>query len=119
MYRAILLQDIKASANKTVLRKAGNLRDDTTAAVAFFGAGLLTLPLSHTIDLKHLSAQPFNQVPMTKHFIGVTLYRIGMAYKEGIGTKAKPKKAIKFLEKAVEFGNEEAMKPLESLRSRR
>ncbi|WP_163499650.1 SEL1-like repeat protein [Helicobacter suis] len=119
IYRTILLQDIKASANKTVLRKAGNIRDDTTAAVAFFGAGLLTLPFSHIIDLKHLNVQIFNQFPIRKHFIGITLYRIGMAYKEGIGTKAKPKKAIKFLEKAVDFGNEEAMKALESLRSRR
>ncbi|CAM2862146.1 Hp0519-like protein [Helicobacter felis] len=33
----------------------------------------------------------------------------------GIGTGKKRKKAIKFLEKAVEFGNKEAMQALEGL----
>ncbi|WP_163535412.1 SEL1-like repeat protein [Helicobacter suis] len=112
MYRAILLKDIKASANMTALSKTNQHE------ILSFGMSLLTLPFSHIIDLKHLNAQDFSKFPIMKHFAGVALYRVGMAYKEGIGTKVKPKKAIKFLEKAVEFGNEEAMQPLESLRSR-
>ncbi|WP_163532514.1 SEL1-like repeat protein [Helicobacter suis] len=109
MYREILLKDIKASASMTALSKT-----HWSLTVSLF-----TLPFSHTIDLKHLDVRDFSKFPITRHFAGVALYRVGMAYKEGIGTKVKPKKAIKFLEKAVEFGNEEAMKPLESLRSRR
>ncbi|WP_163564585.1 SEL1-like repeat protein [Helicobacter suis] len=129
MYRAILFKDIHASANSTVFLGSPNLGTTATvtrhpageeiAGAARLLGGLLTLPFSHTIDLKHLNAQNFSKFPIVKHFTGITLYKIGMAYKEGIGTKVKPKKAIKFLEKAVEFGNEEAMKPLESLRSRR
>ncbi|BCD49678.1 SEL1-like repeat protein [Helicobacter suis] len=113
MYRAILLKDIHASASGTVLAGTAHATQDDPiwGTGILLGMGLLSLPFFHTIDLKHLNVRAFNQVPIRKHFTGITLYRIGMAYKEGIGTKVKPKKAIKFLEKAVEFGNEEAMKP--------
>ncbi|WP_221272682.1 MULTISPECIES: hypothetical protein [unclassified Helicobacter] len=77
---------------------------------------LVASPFAHTINLGRLKVGQFKKYPITRKVVGVVLYRIGMAYKEGIGTSVKKKKALKFLNKAVEFGNEEAMGAVEALR---
>ncbi|WP_163556229.1 sel1 repeat family protein [Helicobacter suis] len=83
-------------------------------------AGALTSGLGYLIfapflrpRLKHLHANNFN--PYARGLIGFTLYKMGMAYKEGRGVKVKLKKATEFLKKAVDFGNDKAIEALRSL----
>ncbi len=68
----------------------------------------------HTgIHLKSLNANDFE--PYARELIGFALYKTGVAYKEGRGVKANPKKATEFLKKAVDFGNDKAIEALRSL----
>ncbi|GHS46845.1 hypothetical protein VN1165_09900 [Helicobacter pylori] len=40
--------------------------------------------------------------------MGEILYRIGIAYQEGLGTRKQKSRAKKFLQKSAEFGYEKA-----------
>ncbi len=57
-------------------------------------------------------AEISNNIILLKQQMGEILYRIGIAYKEGLGTKKKKNKAKKFLQKSAEFGYEKAMEAL-------
>ncbi|GAA7544699.1 hypothetical protein JP0017_10550 [Helicobacter pylori] len=57
-------------------------------------------------------AEISSNITLLKQQMGEILYRIGIAYKEGLGTKKKKEKAKKFLQKSVEFGYEKAMEAL-------
>ncbi|MBH0254237.1 SEL1-like repeat protein [Helicobacter pylori] len=43
-----------------------------------------------------------------KQQMGEILYRIGIAYQEGLGTRKQKSRAKKFLQKSAEFGYEKA-----------
>lgn len=53
-------------------------------------------------------AEISSNIILLKQQMGEILYRIGIAYQEGLGTKKKKEKAKKFLQKSVEFGYEKA-----------
>ncbi|WRE25393.1 sel1 repeat family protein [Helicobacter pylori] len=54
-------------------------------------------------------AEISSNIILLKQQMGEILYRIGIAYKEGLGTKKKKDKAKKFLQKSAEFGYEKAI----------
>ncbi|GAA8651660.1 HP0519 family Sel1-like repeat protein [Helicobacter pylori] len=53
-------------------------------------------------------AEISSNIILLKQQMGEILYRIGIAYQEGLGTKKKKEKAKKFLQKSAEFGYEKA-----------
>ncbi len=57
-------------------------------------------------------AEISSNITLLKQQMGEILYRIGIAYKEGLGTRRKKEKAKKFLQKSAEFGYEKAMEAL-------
>ncbi len=59
-------------------------------------------------DISEISSN----IILLKQQMGEILYRIGIAYKEGLGTRKKKEKAKKFLQKSAEFGYEKAMEAL-------
>ncbi|CRF50307.1 hypothetical protein HHE06_01300 [Helicobacter heilmannii] len=107
MYRQIIIE-LGANGMATFLNHGGLGIDPISNLIV--GSAF-----KHAINLKLLQVTKFNKNMVAKEYTGKTLYQIGMAYKMGIGTGKKRGKAKKFLEKAVEFGNEEAMQALEGL----
>ncbi|GAA7892129.1 hypothetical protein HpBT0383_08720 [Helicobacter pylori] len=59
-------------------------------------------------DIAEISSNIF----LLKQQMGEILYRIGIAYKEGLGTRKQKNRAKKFLQKSAEFGYEKAMEAL-------
>lgn len=57
-------------------------------------------------------AEISSNIILLKQQMGEILYRIGIAYKEGLGTRKQKSRAKKFLQKSVEFGYEKAMESL-------
>ncbi|GAA9406126.1 HP0519 family Sel1-like repeat protein [Helicobacter pylori] len=57
-------------------------------------------------------AEISRNIILLKQQMGEILYRIGIAYKEGLGTRKQKSRAKKFLQKSVEFGYEKAMEAL-------
>ncbi|WQZ95371.1 sel1 repeat family protein [Helicobacter pylori] len=57
-------------------------------------------------------AEISSNIILLKQQMGEILYRIGIAYKEGLGIKKKKDKAKKFLQKSAEFGYEKVMEAL-------
>ncbi|BDQ27769.1 hypothetical protein ASB1_14450 [Helicobacter heilmannii] len=117
MYREIIVA-LGANGATAVLRKTSNgpRYQGELSVITDSVLDLVTaMPFKHVIDLKLLKASYYSNNKIAKEYVGKTLYQIGMAYKMGIGTGKKRGKAKKFLEKAVEFGNEEAMQALEGL----
>ncbi|WRD70701.1 sel1 repeat family protein [Helicobacter pylori] len=57
-------------------------------------------------------AEISSNITLLKQQMGEILYRIGIAYKEGLGTRKQKSRAKKFLQKSVEFGYEKAMETL-------
>ncbi|WP_033603854.1 tetratricopeptide repeat protein [Helicobacter pylori] len=57
-------------------------------------------------------AEISSNIILLKQQMGEILYRIGITYKEGLGTRKKKEKAKKFLQKSAEFGYEKAMEAL-------
>ncbi|AFJ81801.1 hypothetical protein MWE_1004 [Helicobacter pylori XZ274] len=57
-------------------------------------------------------AEISSNITLLKQQMGEILYRIGIAYKEGLGTRKKKDRAKKFLQKSIEFGYEKAMEAL-------
>ncbi|MGN8464803.1 sel1 repeat family protein [Helicobacter pylori] len=57
-------------------------------------------------------AEISSNIILLKQQMGEILYRIGIAYKEGLGTRKKKNMAKKFLQKSAEFGYEKAMEAL-------
>ncbi|GAA8253228.1 HP0519 family Sel1-like repeat protein [Helicobacter pylori] len=53
-------------------------------------------------------AEISNNIILLKQQMGEILYRIGIAYKEGLGTRKQKSRAKKFLQKSTEFGYEKA-----------
>ncbi|GAA9680283.1 HP0519 family Sel1-like repeat protein [Helicobacter pylori] len=53
-------------------------------------------------------AEISSNIILLKQQMGEILYRIGIAYKEGLGTRKKKDRAKKFLQKSAEFGYEKA-----------
>lgn len=53
-------------------------------------------------------AEISSNIILLKQQMGEILYRIGIAYKEGLGTRKQKSRAKKFLRKSVEFGYEKA-----------
>ncbi|GAA9646208.1 HP0519 family Sel1-like repeat protein [Helicobacter pylori] len=53
-------------------------------------------------------AEISSNIILLKQQMGEILYRIGIAYKEGLGTKKQKSRAKKFLQKSAEFGYEKA-----------
>ncbi|GAA7395685.1 hypothetical protein ID0642_13250 [Helicobacter pylori] len=53
-------------------------------------------------------AEISSNIILLKQQMGEILYRIGIAYREGLGTRKKKDRAKKFLQKSVEFGYEKA-----------
>ncbi|GHQ10082.1 hypothetical protein JP0057_13380 [Helicobacter pylori] len=53
-------------------------------------------------------AEISSNIILLKQQMGEILYRIGIAYQEGLGTRKQKSKAKKFLQKSVEFGYEKA-----------
>ncbi|GHR40085.1 hypothetical protein JP0097_09080 [Helicobacter pylori] len=53
-------------------------------------------------------AEISSNIILLKQQMGEILYRIGIAYQEGLGTKKQKSRAKKFLQKSVEFGYEKA-----------
>ncbi len=53
-------------------------------------------------------AEISSNIILLKQQMGKILYRIGIAYKEGLGTRKQKSRAKKFLQKSVEFGYEKA-----------
>ncbi len=54
-------------------------------------------------------AEISSNIILLKQQMGEILYRIGIAYKEGLGTRKQKSRAKKFLQKSAEFGYEKAM----------
>ncbi|EMJ39104.1 Sel1 repeat protein [Helicobacter pylori GAMchJs117Ai] len=57
-------------------------------------------------------AEISSNIILLKQQMGEILYRIGIAYKEGLGTRKKKDRAKKFLQKSAEFGYKKAMEAL-------
>ncbi|WP_326497726.1 tetratricopeptide repeat protein [Helicobacter pylori] len=57
-------------------------------------------------------AEISSNIILLKQQMGEILYRIGIAYKEGLGTRKQKSRAKKFLQKSVEFGYEKTMEAL-------
>ncbi|GAA7537481.1 HP0519 family Sel1-like repeat protein [Helicobacter pylori] len=57
-------------------------------------------------------AEISSNIILLKQQMGEILYRIGIAYKEGLGTRKKKDRVKKFLQKSAEFGYEKAMEAL-------
>ncbi|GAA9982515.1 HP0519 family Sel1-like repeat protein [Helicobacter pylori] len=57
-------------------------------------------------------AEISSNIILLKQQMGEILYRIGIAYKEGLGTRKQKSRAKKFLQKSAEFGYEKAMEDL-------
>ncbi len=57
-------------------------------------------------------AEISSNIILLKQQMGEILYRIGTAYKEGLGTRKQKSRAKKFLQKSAEFGYEKAMESL-------
>ncbi|MFT2774619.1 tetratricopeptide repeat protein [Helicobacter pylori] len=57
-------------------------------------------------------AEISSNIILLKQQMGEILYRIGIAYKEGLGTRKQKSRVKKFLQKSAEFGYEKAMKAL-------
>ncbi len=57
-------------------------------------------------------AEISSNIILLKQQMGEILYRIGIAYKEGLGTRKQKSRAKKFLQKSAEFGYEKAMETL-------
>ncbi|GAA7074701.1 HP0519 family Sel1-like repeat protein [Helicobacter pylori] len=53
-------------------------------------------------------AEISSNIILLKQQMGEILYRIGIAYKEGLGTRKQKSRAKKFLQKSTEFGYEKA-----------
>ncbi len=53
-------------------------------------------------------AEISSNITLLKQQMGEILYRIGIAYKEGLGTRKQKSRAKKFLQKSIEFGYEKA-----------
>ncbi|WP_154404087.1 tetratricopeptide repeat protein [Helicobacter pylori] len=53
-------------------------------------------------------AEISSNIILLKQQMGEILYRIGIAYQEGLGTRKQKSRAKKFLQKSVEFGYEKA-----------
>ncbi|GAA8478180.1 HP0519 family Sel1-like repeat protein [Helicobacter pylori] len=53
-------------------------------------------------------AEISSNIILLKQQMGEILYRIGITYKEGLGTRKQKSRAKKFLQKSVEFGYEKA-----------
>lgn len=53
-------------------------------------------------------AEISSNITLLKQQMGEILYRIGIAYKEGLGTRKQKSRAKKFLQKSAEFGYEKA-----------
>ncbi|GHS51152.1 tetratricopeptide repeat protein [Helicobacter pylori] len=53
-------------------------------------------------------AEISSNIILLKQQMGEILYRIGIAYKEGLGTRKQKSRAKKFLQKSVEFGYKKA-----------
>ncbi|GAA9871628.1 HP0519 family Sel1-like repeat protein [Helicobacter pylori] len=57
-------------------------------------------------------AEISSNITLLKQQMGEILYRIGIAYKEGLGVRKQKSRAKKFLQKSAEFGYEKAMEAL-------
>lgn len=57
-------------------------------------------------------AEISSNITLLKQQMGEILYRIGIAYKEGLGVRKQKNRAKKFLQKSAEFGYEKAMEAL-------
>lgn len=57
-------------------------------------------------------AEISTNITLLKQQMGEILYRIGIAYKEGLGVRKQKDRAKKFLQKSAEFGYEKAMEAL-------
>ncbi len=57
-------------------------------------------------------AEISSNIILLKQQMGEILYRIGIAYQEGLGTRKQKSRAKKFLQKSAEFGYEKAMEAL-------
>ncbi|GAA6973959.1 HP0519 family Sel1-like repeat protein [Helicobacter pylori] len=57
-------------------------------------------------------AEISSNITLLKQQMGKILYRIGIAYKEGLGVRKQKNRAKKFLQKSAEFGYEKAMEAL-------
>ncbi len=57
-------------------------------------------------------AEISSNIILLKQQMGEILYKIGIAYKEGLGTRKQKSRAKKFLQKSAEFGYEKAMETL-------
>lgn len=57
-------------------------------------------------------AEISTNITLLKQQMGEILYRIGIAYKEGLGVRKQKNRAKKFLQKSAEFGYEKAMEAL-------
>ncbi|GAA7966130.1 HP0519 family Sel1-like repeat protein [Helicobacter pylori] len=68
--------------------------------------------VSKMLSSKMLSMEDIAEISsniiLLKQQMGEILYRIGIAYKEGLGTRKKKNRAKKFLQKSAEFGYEKA-----------
>ncbi|BCZ20035.1 hypothetical protein NHP190012_16770 (plasmid) [Helicobacter sp. NHP19-012] len=103
LYR-LILRNIGANWGTTT---SGQLLNAVTLGFGYSMA-------SRAINLKALDPSATKD-PYAKQLISIALYKIGMAYKEGRGTHVKRKKAIEFLEKARDFGNQKAIEALRGL----
>ncbi|GAA7992958.1 HP0519 family Sel1-like repeat protein [Helicobacter pylori] len=63
--------------------------------------------ISKMISMEDI-AEISSNIILLKQQMGEILYRIGIAYKEGLGTRKQKSRAKKFLQKSVEFGYEKA-----------
>ncbi len=57
-------------------------------------------------------AEISSNIILLKQQMGEILYKIGIAYKEGLGVRKQKNRAKKFLQKSAEFGYEKAMEAL-------
>ncbi len=57
-------------------------------------------------------AEISSNITLLKQQMGEILYRIGIAYKEGLGVRKQKNRGKKFLQKSAEFGYEKAMEAL-------
>ncbi|BCZ16864.1 hypothetical protein NHP190003_01460 [Helicobacter sp. NHP19-003] len=76
---------------------------------------LTRLSVSKTFNLKKLPVAILRRLPFIKILVGQTLYKMGMAYKMGVGTGRSRKKAKECLNMAFDLGNKEALKAMRDL----
>ncbi len=109
LYKLIL---INMGANKG--RNSG-LAFLVNAATLGLGGGLTQIALGNAFKLEKLPVAVLAKLPFIKTLVAQTLYKMGMAYKMGVGVWRNRKKAKECFKMALDLGSDPALEAMRDL----